>query len=159
MNIGDLLLWGFVASIAQATTLATSQALGLSRMGMPTMLGTMVTANRDRALFAGIGVHVVVGWAFAVIYALIFDRLGHAGWLTGTIIGCAHGIVMLVLLLPALPAVHPRMASERDGPDPTRALEPPGFLALNYGFGTPVVVLLSHLMFGAILGGFYRVGH
>jgi hypothetical protein len=32
---------------------------------------------------------------------------------------------------PALPAMHPRMASEQDGPTPTKQLEPPGFMALN----------------------------
>jgi len=31
-----------------------------------------------------------------------------------------------------LPGLHLRMASEQRGPEPTRQLEPPGFLALNY---------------------------
>lgn len=157
MNVGDVFLWGFIATILQATTLASSQALGLSRLGMPAMLGTMVTPDRDRASFLGIGIHVLIGWAFAFIYALIFQRLGRAGWLPGLLVGAVHGIVMLSLLLPALPAIHPRMASERSGPEPTRGLEPPGFLALNYGARTPVIVLLSHLLFGVVFGALYRV--
>jgi len=36
-------------------------------------------------------------------------------------------------------------------------LEPPGFFALNYGIGTPVAVLIAHLVYGAVLGGFYDV--
>jgi len=37
------------------------------------------------------------------------------------------------------------MASEQRGPEPTRALEPPGVLALNYGRQTPVVTLVAHV--------------
>jgi len=58
--------------------------------------------------------------------------------------------------LPVMPGVHPRMASELRGPTVARQLEPPGFLALNYGARTPISVLIAHLAFGAILGGFYR---
>jgi hypothetical protein len=52
--------------------------------------------------------------------------------------------------------LHPRMASERQGPTPTRQLEPPGFLALNYGKRTPISVVLAHLLYGGLLGAFYR---
>ncbi|WP_330285534.1 hypothetical protein [Streptomyces sp. NBC_00576] len=33
-------------------------------------------------------------------------------------------------------------------------LEPPGFLMLNYGPGTPTVTLAAHLAYGTIIGGF-----
>jgi hypothetical protein len=33
-------------------------------------------------------------------------------------------------------------------------LEPPGFLLLNYGIGTPVVTVLAHIAYGAIIGAF-----
>jgi len=49
------------------------------------------------------------------------------------------------------------MATDARGPEPTRELEPPGFMALNYGRRTPLVTLLAHVLFGAILGTFYRV--
>jgi len=56
-----------------------------------------------------------------------------------------------------LPGLHPRMASEQQGPTVARQLEPPGFLALNYGIRTPLSVLAAHVVFGAIVGGFYRL--
>ena len=42
--------------------------------------------------------------------------------------------------------------------DPSRRqlLEPPGFLALHYGYQTPLTVLVSHVVYGMILGAFYR---
>jgi hypothetical protein len=49
------------------------------------------------------------------------------------------------------------MASEHDGPTPTKQLEPPGLLALNYGRRTPLSVILAHLLYGSILGAFYRL--
>jgi hypothetical protein len=41
---------------------------------------------------------------------------------------------------------------------PTRRLEPPSFLALNYGQRTPFSVLLAQVAYGAVLGAFYRLG-
>ena len=49
------------------------------------------------------------------------------------------------------------MASELRGPEPTKALEPPGFLALNYGRRTPLVTLVAHAVYGLILGAFYHL--
>jgi hypothetical protein len=36
-------------------------------------------------------------------------------------------------------------------------LEPPGFLAMNYGYGTPVTTLLGQIVYGATLGGFLEL--
>ena len=46
------------------------------------------------------------------------------------------------------------MASERSGPKLDTVLEPPGPLGLNYGRETPVVAVIAHVAYGAILGGF-----
>ena len=47
------------------------------------------------------------------------------------------------------------MASPRQGPTPTRRLQPPGFLALYYGKATPVSTLVAHIVYGASLGILY----
>jgi hypothetical protein len=36
-------------------------------------------------------------------------------------------------------------------------LQPPGFMALNYGRQTPVVTIAAHLLYGAIIGRFYEL--
>ena len=59
--------------------------------------------------------------------------------------------------MPARPAMYPRMASEQDGPTPTKQLEPRGFMAFNYGRRTPISVIVAHLVYGGILGAFYRL--
>jgi hypothetical protein len=48
------------------------------------------------------------------------------------------------------------MASEQHGPTVVRRLEPPGFLALNYGIRTPVSVVVAHLVFGLLVGAGYE---
>jgi hypothetical protein len=157
MNLTHWLLWGFVATVVLTTLLAGLQGLGFTRMSIPFMLGTIFTSDRDRAKLIGFGVHLLNGWWIAATYAAIFQTLGNANWVLGAGIGLAHGLFVLVAILPLLPGLHPRMASEQRGPTPTRLLEPPGFLALHYGRRTPISVLVGHLIYGAILGGFYRL--
>ena len=157
MNWQSWLLWGFAATVLQSTFSVLVQGFGLTRMNIPYMLGTMFTPDRDRAQFYGYLAHVTAGWAFSLIYVLIFESLGAAGWRRGLVIGVLHGFFALTVVATLLPGVHPRMASEQHGPEAQNMLEPPGFLALNYGIRTPVAVILSHAIFGVVLGTFYQL--
>jgi len=157
MNVGSVLLWGFVATIVLTTIMSAAQGLGFSRMSMPYIVGTMFTPDRGRAGIIGFGAHVVNGWIFAIVYALAFESWGRATWWLGASIGAVHGLAVLVALMPVLPGFHPRMANESRGPEPTRSLEPPGFMALNYGSRTPLVTVAAHVAYGAVLGAFYHV--
>jgi hypothetical protein len=157
MNWGSWLLWGFVATVVLTTLMAGSQGLGLTRMSLPYLLGTMFTPDRDRARLVGVLVHLVNGWLFSLLYVAAFHSWGVASVARGALVGVVHAAFVLVVGMPALPSLHPRMANEQYGPTVVRQLEPPGFLALHYGVRTPLSVLLSHAVFGAILGGFYRL--
>jgi uncharacterized membrane protein YagU involved in acid resistance len=121
------------------------------------MLGTIFTTDRDKAKLYGFITHIGVGWVFSLFYILIFQSLGAAGWWRGLVIGIFHAFFVLIVVMAILPAVHPRMASEQHGPEAQNMLEPPGFLALHYGVRTPLAVLISHAIFGAILGSFYHL--
>jgi hypothetical protein len=68
-----------------------------------------------------------------------------------------HATFVLTVGMRVLPGLHPRMATEQQGPTVMRQLEPPGFLALNYGYQTPASVLVAHVAYGSILGAFYAV--
>jgi hypothetical protein len=149
-------LWGFVGTVVLTVFLAGSQGLGLTRMNLPFMLGTMVTADRERAKLVGFGMHLVNGWLFALVYTAAFESWRRSTWWLGGLIGLVHALFVLTAAMPLLPSMHPRMASEQHGPTPTRQLEPPGFLALNYGRRTPASVVVAHILYGAILGAFYR---
>jgi hypothetical protein len=59
MNISwaSWLLWAFVATVFLTSILAASQSLGLTRMNIPFLLGTIFKANRDKAKFIGFFFH------------------------------------------------------------------------------------------------------
>lgn len=155
MSVGSWLLWGFVATVVLTTILAGSQRVGLTRMNIPYMLGAMITPNRDRAKVAGIVMHLVNGYLFSLVYVAAFHAWAQATWWLGAAVGLVHALFVLAVGLPALPGMHPRMASESRGPEVVEQLEPPGFFGMHYGARTPVSVVLAHLVFGAILGTFY----
>jgi uncharacterized membrane protein YagU involved in acid resistance len=157
MNLRDWLLWSFVATLALTTVMAGSQGLRLTRINLPYILGAIFTPNRERAKVIGFVVHLLNGWIFSLAYVAIFHSWARATWWTGAALGAAHALFVLTVLMSLLPSFHPRMASEQKGPTVTRQLEPPGFLALNYGYQTPVSVLVAHVIYGAILGAFYSM--
>ena len=155
MNWGSWLLWGFVGTVVLTTLMSGSQTLGMTRMNLPYLLGTMFTPDRDRAKLTGVLLHFVNGWLFSLIYVAAFHAWGMATWWLGAITGMIHALFVLAVVMPVLPAMHPRMATEQYGPTVVRQLEPPGFFALHYGIRTPVSVLVAHAVYGAILGSFY----
>lgn len=157
MNWGEWLLAGFVATVVLTTVMAGSQGLRLTRMNIPYMLGAMFTPSRDRAKAIGFALHIAFGWIFALIYVAAFYALGVATWWLGGAIGAVHALFVLSAGMRIMPGLHPRMASEQQGPTVMRQLEPPGFLALNYGVQTPVSAGLAHILYGAVLGAFYSL--
>ena len=157
IQLASALGWGALATAVLTILLSASQGLGWSRISLPYLLGTMVCADRSRAMLVGFGLHFGVGLAFALAYAGIFTGLGYdSAWL-GAGLGAFHALFVLSVGMELLSAVHPRMASRHHGPTARRQLEPPGFLARNYGRNTPLITLFAHVAYGALLGAFYRV--
>ena len=154
----DWLLWALIATVAMTTILQASQGLGLSRLSVPFLAGTFFTADRSRAAVIGYVAYALGGWIFALLYLLFFTSIGTATWWLGAALGFLHGLFLLVGALPLLPYAHPRMASEHDGPSNVVLLEPPGFMGLNYGRGTPLTLLAAQTVYGATLGLFSSIG-
>jgi len=155
MTIWGALAGGFVGTLVLTTFLQAASALGLSRIDLPFLLGTAFSADRVRAKALGYGLHFIVGFVFALIYLGIFAAIGHSGWWLGAVFGLAHGLFAATALVSTLlPLVHPRMATALSGAGSGALLEPPGFLMLNYGPRTPLVTLIGHIAYGAIVGGF-----
>src|ERR671917_605567 len=110
MNTPSAALWGFVGTVILTGTMSAAQGLGLTRMGLPYLLGTMFTADRDRAKLVGFGVHLLNGWLFALVYAAAFEGWRRAAWWLGALIGLVHALFVLTAAMPILPSMHPRMA-------------------------------------------------
>lgn len=148
--------FGFVATIVLTGVMVAAQLAGISRVDLPLILGSMLVDDADRARVLGMLIHLVIGQVFALVYLSAFSLINMAKWWIGAGFGVVHGLAALTLIVPLLPGIHPRMASERSGPELISILEPPGWMALNYGRATPVVTLVAHVAYGAILGGFTR---
>jgi hypothetical protein len=160
VSIWGALAGGFVGTLVLTTALRSANELGWTRVDLPFLLGTAVTADRGRAKALGYAMHLVAGELFALLYFAIFTAIDTSGWLLGALLGLLHGVVSATALVNILlPVVHPRMGSSLTAADSSPVIEPPGFLMRNYGRGTPIATLFAHIAYGAIVGGFVSIAH
>jgi hypothetical protein len=153
--IWGALAGGLVGTLVLTTMLRAASELGLTRMDIPFLLGTAFTSDRIRAKAIGYLLHFVFGLAFSLGYYAIFLALDTSGVLLGALLGVVHALFAGTALVNVLlPVVHPRMGTGFTAAGSTPLLEPPGFLLLNYGRQTPVVTIVAHVAYGAIVGGF-----
>jgi hypothetical protein len=137
------------------TLLRAASEFGLTRMDLPFLLGTAVTADRIHAKAIGYALHFGFGVLFALAYYAIFVVIDESGFLLGALFGLVHALFAgsaLVTIL--LPVVHPRMGTGFTAAGSAPLLEPPGFLLRNYGRHTPLATIIAHVAYGAIVGGF-----
>lgn len=155
MSVWAAMIGGLAGTFLLTTVLRSASELRLTRIDLPFLLGTAVTADRQRAKLVGYLLHFVAGLLFSLAYFVGFVGLGRAGWLLGVGFGIIHGLfAMTALVNILLPVVHPRMGSPLSSVESVALLEAPGFMMLNYGRATPVVNLVAHAVYGSIVGGF-----
>lgn len=155
MSVIAALVGGFVGTLVLTTVMRFGTELRVTRIDLPFLLGTALTADRIRARALGYGLHFVAGVAFAGLYYVVFESIDEAGWLLGALLGLLHALFAGTALVNVLlPLVHPRMATTVSAANSAPLLEPPGFLLLNYGPSTPFVMVVAHLLYGAIVGEF-----
>jgi hypothetical protein len=154
MSAWGALAGGFSGTLVLTTVLRAASELRLTRMDLPFLLGTAFSANRLHAKALGYALHFVAGLVFALLYFATFAAVDVTGWWLGAALGVLHtafaGTALVNILLPL---VHPRMGTSDTGATSVPLLEPPGFLMLNYGPQTPLVSLVAHVAYGALVGG------
>lgn len=154
MSLWGALAGGFVGTLVLTTALRAASEFRMTRLDLPFLLGTMVTADRLRAKALGYVFHFFFGLLFATGYYAIFEATGRAGWTWGCALGVVHGLFSgSALVNVLLPVIHPRMGSSLSSIHSRALLEPPGFMMRNYGPGTPLVSLVAHIAYGALVGG------
>jgi hypothetical protein len=146
---------GLVGTLVLTTMLRAASELHLTRMDIPFLLGTAVSADRVHAKALGYALHFVFGLLFALAYYAIFLVIDRSGFLLGAAFGVVHALFAgSALVNVLLPVVHPRMGTGFDAAGASPLLEPPGFMLLNYGRATPLVTVAAHVAYGALVGGF-----
>lgn len=160
MSIWAALAGGVAGTLVLTTVLRAASEARLTRMDLPFLLGTALTADRRRAKMIGYLAHFAFGLAFALAYDGLFEAIGRSGWALGALFGLAHGVFSATALVNILlPAVHPRMGTPFTAADSSPLIEAPGFLMRNYGRSTPLVNLAAHILYGTIVGGFIGLAH
>jgi hypothetical protein len=155
VSLAGALAGGLVGTLVLTSSLRLTQALGITRMDIPLLLGTVFSEDRRRATAIGYAVHFLNGLLFSLGYAAIFFAVDQAGWVFGGLLGVVHAAFAggtLVNIL--LPAIHPRMGTPWSDAEETPVLEPPGFMLVNYGRHTAIATLVAHIAYGTIIGGF-----
>jgi hypothetical protein len=153
--IWGAIVGGLLGTVVLTTALRGASELGLTRIDLPFLLGTAVTEDRTRAKVIGYALHFVFGVLFALAYYAVFAVIDRSGVVLGALLGLIHALFAGVALVNILlPAVHPRMGTGFDAAGSAPLLEPPGFMLVNYGRETPLAMIVSHIVYGAIVGGF-----
>lgn len=155
MSAWAALAGGFVGTLVLTSAMRGATALQFTRMDLPLLLGTVLTANRRAAKVTGYLLHFSFGLGFALVYWAVFAAIDHAGFLIGALFGGVHALFAGTALVGVLlPAIHPRMSHDLTAADTNPLIEAPGFMLMNYGRRTPLVAVAAHIAYGAIVGGF-----
>lgn len=155
MSFWGALAGGLVGTVVLSSSLRFAQELGLTRMDLPLLLGTVFTGNRRRASVIGYAWHFFNGLWFAALYGVVFLAAGSASAVFGALLGVVHALFAGGALVNVLlPAIHPRMGTRWTDASQTPILEPPGFMLRNYGRYSVLGNVGSHILYGAIVGAF-----
>jgi hypothetical protein len=158
MSVWGALIGGVVGTLVLTTALSGASELRLTRIDIPFLLGTAFTGDRRRAKVLGYALHLLSGLAFALAYYAVFLVIGEARWWLGVLFGLLHALFAGTTLVNViLPLVHPRMGTPFSAADTAPLLEAPGFMLLNYGRATPIVTVLAHMAYGAIVAETIRL--
>ncbi len=139
-----LLLAGFAATVAMTALMYMAPMMGMPKMDIATMLGTMILASPGPAFWVGMMIHFMMGTVlFPAIYGFALQPSSN-----GTGRGVAFGLVLWaaanLMVMPMMGVIHPMVKSGM--------MPAPGFLMLNLGIMAPVGSLIGHLVYGALLG-------
>src|SRR5262245_66062674 len=111
-TFGSAIVAGALATIVLTTLIRAGSELGLTRMDLAFLLGTVFTDDRPRAKAFGYACHFALGLVFAFAYVAVFAAAGRSSWWLGAIGGALHALfASTVLVNVLLPAAHPRLGT------------------------------------------------
>lgn len=99
---------GLVGTAAMTMLMAVAPMMGMPKMDIIGMLGSMFSANKGTATALGTIMHFMMGVVFAIIYALVWNLLSITPtWWWGLIFGAVHTLPVMVMM-PVMMKMHPR---------------------------------------------------
>ncbi len=116
MNLVGAIVAGLVGTAVMTVLMYMAPAMGLPKMDVMGMLGSMFTERPESARGIGALAHFLMGAIFALVYAGLWNAgLGTptAGW--GILYGLVHGVIA-ILVMPMMMRMHPRPPHGPAGP-------------------------------------------
>lgn len=106
--------------------------MGMSKMDIVSILGTMFTSDGGTAKAIGLVTHFMMGIVFVIIYASVWNiGLGQPTWIWGLVFGGIHGVLVLIVM-PLVLTMHPRRPE------------------MAGGVMSEVGLIMGHLIFGLV---------
>ncbi len=130
-HIGKGLLAGLAATVVLSALMVMKQMMGvMPALDIAKMLAGMMGSPDTPML--GWAIHFLIGVVgYGIAIALLGNRLGSSPTVSGIIIGVLGWLMMMLVLMPMAGA---------------------GLFAMSMGAMAPVMTLVLHLVFGAVLG-------
>ena len=136
---------GFVATAAMTALMYGAPMMGMPKMDIATMLGTMFLSSSGQAFALGMMVHLMMGTVlFPAVYGFTLQPDSGGGTGRGALLGLVLWAAANLMVMPMMGTVHPMVKSGM--------MPAPGFLMLNLGVMAPMGSLIGHLVYGALLG-------
>ena len=98
---------GFVGTLVMVIITRAATEMGLTRMDLPFLLGTIVTEDRRRAKAIGYGFHLIMGLIFSLVYWAFFAIIGRSSWWIGGLAGALQALFISTVLVNELLPVDP----------------------------------------------------
>jgi len=133
MSIAKGMIAGFAATAVLSMIMVMKSAIGLMpELDVIGMLSTMMGAPKAMAWV----VHFLIGTVvWGGLFALLDPRLpAYSHWLKGVMLGVGAWLIMMVMVMP--------MAGK-------------GLFGMQLGIMAPVMTMMLHVIFGAVLGAVY----
>lgn len=154
LHLWEGLVAGFAATLVMTPLMQMGTAMGMTRMNMLEMLGSMFRRDAESARRLGLALHLSNGAAFGLVYAVVWwglDPAPERAWWLGLVFGGVHSFVAMGMM-PVMGAVHPRVDRSEPSSAGDVVLPPFGLGGIGFGSLTPVGILMGHLVFGLVWG-------
>lgn len=116
MNLISAIISGLAGTLVMTVLMYMAPAMGMPKMDILGMLGTMFSPKQGVARVIGVLAHFMMGAVFAIVYALLWSLgIGSPTWLWGIIFGAVHAVVAMVMI-PVMMKMHPRPSQMESGP-------------------------------------------
>lgn len=134
-HFGKAATAGFIATVVLSALMVMKSMMGI----MPELdIAKMISGMMGMPVIVGWLVHFMIGTlGYGAALSLLDDHLpGKSHVMHGIILALGGWLVMMVMLMPMAGA---------------------GFFGMNLGIMAPLMTLMLHILFGAVLGWYY--GH